>query len=265
MILIVAPHADPLGCALRGAVEEAGHHVAVVTGFTEIRWTLHIDDNGRAQTALEYGPRRDVVVAVVYLGVGPCPEDDEFTANERLSGWWSLLAGFDGTVVNRPSRHGLTLSMDRLRRRSHARPVPAAQLWLLRSSHDPTATGVIRSADDLAHVGLAVPGQEVTADDSVLEVIECIPDDVQRFVVCGNRLIPLAPDNHTSADFTAAARAELRSDLPALAVAVVERTAGDACELLDLLPFGSRPESIADVFAAVLEGLVEAVRDPLHR
>lgn len=263
LLLHVAHPGDPWRPVLAATAAGAGHRVLATDGFSGLDVELRVGRDGRARTVLR-GPDGEDVGGVVHRGGVGSPELDPFVAAERVAAWWGLLAGFDGPVVNRPTRHGLLCTPDRLRTRR------APEVWpdgaVLRASWpaDPAAlrAPVARTASQHRPVAARHrPGRspQVRAGAEVLDVTTCVPGRVVRVAVAGTAALVLGAEGAwpLPEPYAAGLRTVLAPDLPLLATVVVEIVDGSTLRVLDIDPV-PHPDAVGTGLTLVAEHVVAA-------
>ncbi|MGW6128795.1 hypothetical protein ACWFNE_02085 [Cellulomonas sp. NPDC055163] len=242
LLLHVAHPGDPWRPVLAATAAGAGHRVVATDGFAGLDVELRVAQDGRARTVLRTSDGEDVG-GVVHRGGVWSAELDPFVAAERVAAWWGLLAGFDGPVVNRPTRHGLLCTPDRLRTRRSADVWPGGAV--LRASWPASATAlrvpVARTASQHRPVGArSRPGRSphVRAGVEVLDVTTCTPGRVVRVAVAGRTALVLGADGASplAEPYATVLATVLAPDLPLLATVVVEIVDGTALRVLDIDP-----------------------------
>lgn len=257
MLLVVTRANDVLGEQIAAAARRAGKAAAIESDFVNLTWELRIGGAGETTNVLSYGKEAVDVDSIVYLGGTWSLEDGEFCANERMASWWALMAAFPGPVVNRPTQHGLSFTLDRLRIRSHIESWPFR--WTLRDTAQARKHALIRSAERLQPAGTVLPGEALPEAEWALEIVECVPRNVQRFAVGGRRLTPIAPYHQGPICAVDKIRSSIRADLPALAVIVTEQQTNGEIYLLDV---ASCPSAalLGDAITPTLDGVLAAVQ-----
>jgi hypothetical protein len=258
MLLIVAPLGNALGGTIATVARSRGLTAESTSDFADVHWELRIDSVGTPATSLTFGDRLLPVDSIINLAPPWSDSDGEFCAQERMAAWWALLAAFPGPVVNRPTQHGLGLTLDRLRMRSPSDRRPFA--WILRNawqSHNRKHC-LVRAADGSLPPRTLFPGQDVVAHGIALEITECRPTQVQRFAIGGTRVLPIAPYVDRRID-ASAIRRELTQDLPAIAMVVAELSISGDWVLLDIQPTPSA-SILGSALSATIAGALDAVQ-----
>ncbi|MDQ1294319.1 MAG: hypothetical protein QG608_2202 [Actinomycetota bacterium] len=261
MLLLVALDGDPWAPVLSRVAQEAGTEVRLVDDLRELRFDVRVDRRGNPRCAVRT-VRGDVPEGIVFRGGTVLAQDGGFGGSEHLAAWWALLAAFDGPVVNRPTRHGPLLTVDRLRTRRAAGVGVSA--WTLRepwpavpASRAVPAVTVVRRAADHRPVAPSGPDGCSFVADETLEVIESTAATVLWVLIAGERF--LVPAGKGTLDLPGEAADRLRRilepDLPALARLVVEFDREGDCRVLDADPLPGTDllgEAVQDAASAVL-------------
>ena len=255
-VLVMAPDADPWTPVLEGAALRVGAGVRVVDGLEGLPFEVRVDRRGRPRCTVRARAGEEPG-GIVFRGGTVLAQDEGFGGSERLAACWALLASFDGPVVNRPTRHGPLLTVDRLRTRRAAGVGTGA--WTLREpwTAAPAATvTVVRGAADRRPV--ARPGRAgcFPALPQALEVVECGSPTVLRLLVAGERVLVPAGDRTRDLPAPAADRLRevLRPDLPALVWLVAGFDPGGGCRVLDVDPLPG-----TDLLGPVVQDAADAV------
>jgi hypothetical protein len=259
VILILAQSSSrPLAVEIASAARGRGHRTPhIACDLADLVWEVQVDTGGRSHAELAYRPTGQTIDVVVSLTIPSCTAGDDFGAAERLASWWALLAGFDGVVINRPTRHGLTFSIDSLRTEGCAVAPPGR--WVLRDTWSTDRHALVRSAADMSYLDTVTPQSTFSCADKVLDITECCPSHVHRIAIAGNNVITLDPHRQLPPTLTEHVKDVLAPYLPAAAVAVLEERDGLCHRILDIVPSPSRAmlEGAAD---RVLDALMEAIQ-----
>jgi hypothetical protein len=242
LVLLVAHPRDPWRPVLAATAASAGHRVLAVDGFLGLDVELRVDRAGRSRTVLRTTDGEDVGGAVHRGGVWT-DGLDPFLGAERVAAWWALLAGFVGPVVNRPTRHGLLCTIDRLRTRRTPGTWPGGALLRDVWAGGPGAGSALVVRTAARHRPVATsPGRRsahLRATDEVLDVTRCAPARVVRVAVAGAATFALGAGDAPTAlpePFAGRLRGLLAPDLPLLATLVVELADDASVRVLDIDP-----------------------------